>query len=48
MEDAWLVAREAPRTRFARAVRALSAHATQDEQTVPEAARRARFELPYR
>jgi rSAM/selenodomain-associated transferase 1 len=48
MEDAWLVAREAPRTRFARAVRALSAHATQDEQAVPEAARRARFELPYR
>jgi uncharacterized protein len=48
MDDARRVAREAPSTGFARAVRALSAHTTHDEQPVPEAARRARFEVPYR
>ena len=48
MDDARRVAREAPSTAFARAVRALSAHTTHDEQPVPEAARSARFEVPYR
>lgn len=47
IEDARRVAREAPRTRFALAVRALSAHATHDEQAVPEAAAGARLEVPH-
>jgi uncharacterized protein len=49
MADAHRVAREAPGTRFARAVRELSAaHSAHDEQPVPQPARRARFELPNR
>ena len=49
IEDARRVAREAPATRFARAVRELSAaHAAHDEQPVAEPARRARFERPHR
>jgi glycosyltransferase A (GT-A) superfamily protein (DUF2064 family) len=49
MDDARRVARRAPATRFARALRELSAaHATHDEEPMSEAARRARFEVPYR
>jgi uncharacterized protein len=49
MDDALRVAREAPATRFARAVRELSAaHPAHHQQPVPEPARRARFELPHR
>jgi uncharacterized protein len=48
IDDARRVAREAPATRFARAVRELSAaHSAHDEQPVPEPASRARLELPH-
>ena len=49
MADARRVAREAPATRFARAVRELSAaHSAHDEQPVPEPPCSARLELPHR
>jgi uncharacterized protein len=49
MDDALSVAREAPGTRFALAVRELSAdHATDDEQPVPIARRAPRLESPHR
>lgn len=49
MDDALCVARDAPGTRFAQAVRELSAtHAADDEQSVPVARRAPRLELPHR
>jgi rSAM/selenodomain-associated transferase 1 len=48
MDDALSVARQAPATRFARAVQALSANAAHDEQAVAEPASGGRLELPYR
>ena len=48
MDDARRVAREAPSTRFAHAVRALSAHAAHHEEAVSEPEPGARLELPYR
>ena len=49
MDDALCVARDAPGTRFAGAVRELSAaHAADHEQPVPVARRAARLEVPHR
>jgi uncharacterized protein len=48
MADAWCVARDAPATRFASALRRLSAaHAPDYEQPVPEPGGAPRLELPH-